>query len=97
MTLGPIFGVPAGPRLVFRLVPEPDTDILRPYMVGLVVRYPDSAIQAAKSCCLFRDVKPVLFIENVHFSYFEVLLLVQGCKILFLKNIHFHDFEVQKQ
>ena len=38
---GPIFGVPAGPRLVFRLVPEPDTDILRPYMVGLAVRYPD--------------------------------------------------------
>ena len=76
------FGVPAGPRLLFRLVSEPDTDILRPCMVGLadswrsgtptailrpcmvglVVRYPDSAIlaaiQAAKSCCLFRDVKP---------------------------------------
>ena len=25
------------------LVPEPDTDILGPYMVGLVVRYTDSA------------------------------------------------------
>ena len=49
------------PYLVFRSVPDwfrwvPDTDILRPCMVGLVVRYPDSAIQAAKSCCLLRYV-----------------------------------------
>ena len=60
------------------------TEIQGPCMVGLVVRYTDSALRAAKSCCLSWGVKRFLFKENTHFSYFEVLLLVQGRKTFYI-------------